>query len=77
LDELWALLGVRSALIEQLVSYSIEWESVATSGGYKTADMPKDKFPQMTLILLNEFTRLMKRISSSKPRVLNPSGSCI
>jgi hypothetical protein len=69
-DELWALMGVRSALIERLVSYSIEWEAVATSGGYKTADMPEDRFPQMTAKVFHEFTRLMRKISKTKPRVL-------
>jgi hypothetical protein len=71
-DELWALMGVRSALLQRLVAYSIEWEAVATSGGYKTTAMPKDKFPQMTENVFNEFTRLMKKISGGKPRVLTP-----
>jgi DNA modification methylase len=69
-DELWALMGVRSALLKRLVAYSIEWEAVATSGGYKTAGMPRASFPQMTDNVFDEFTRLMKKISPNKPRVL-------
>jgi hypothetical protein len=68
-DELQALMRVRSALIERLFSYSIEWEAVATSGGYKTAGMPKDRFPQMTAKFFDEFTRLMRKISLTKPRI--------
>jgi hypothetical protein len=48
-------------------------EAAATSGGYKTADMPKDRFPHMTTKIFQEFTQLMKKIFPTKPRVLTPA----
>jgi hypothetical protein len=74
-DELWALM--RSALLERLVAYSTEWEAVATSGGYRTAGMPRANFPQMTENVFDEFTRLIRNISPWKPVVLTPDEAAI